>query len=454
MLGRFRVSTIQLMESIQRILSITNFEELLEAIIREAPGLVNGSGCSIYLIPEFVGKYDGRLVDGKGKEILASELDREFVVLAATSRPKHKKLIGQAFYVAGSGLTGWIFQHGQPLCLPDMADQREIQGIDSDLEIDSYRISDYYYRTGDKKPFLGVPIYEDGQIAGVIGVYRTDEGSRFSVEDLRLLETVASRLTLALTNFRLFERLRTEQDERLQLVVSLGHEINTPIQSMLADAYNIRHEVADPELKRIAEHSIEEIKRLHLLSENIFFAFSSEEFPKRAFSKHSIYRPLKDACDLFRGEAEAKGCIIGEPTPVDSPFPDIEMSLFDLTFAFRNLVHNAVKYSFSARRERERFIRVTGQWVDDSRQRYAIEIQNYGVGITQEEIETGSIFEPEHRGTLASDRHRTGGGLGLAQARRVIEDLHRGKIEVKSEPMGGGAYLTTFTVILPVKQPE
>jgi signal transduction histidine kinase len=130
------------------------------------------------------------------------------------------------------------------------------------------------------------------------------------------------------------------------------------------------------------------------------------------------------------------------------------MSLFDLTLAFKNLVHNAVKYSFRPPRQWEgnRYIRVIGRWADEQQQLYSVSVENYGVGIPQCEIDSGAIFLPHYRGAKASDRGRTGAGLGLAHARQIVEDLHHGAIQVTSKLVTGEAYLTTFTVILPVKQ--
>ena len=81
-----------------------------------------------------------------------------------------------------------------------------------------------------------------------------------------------------------------------------------------------------------------------------------------------------------------------------------------------------------------------------------ISIQNYGIGITAEEIQRRLIFEPYYRGYLAADRKRTGSGLGLAYARKVIEDLHHGNIFVTSTPQNSNAYLTTFTIRIPIRQ--
>jgi signal transduction histidine kinase/ligand-binding sensor protein len=251
--------------------------------------------------------------------------------------------------------------------------------------------------------------------------------------------------------------IKQEQANVRHLIISLGHEVNTPIQSMLADVANIVDELPDQsEIRGIAEHSLEEINRLHLLSENIIGVLSNRKKPKTQFSNHSIFRPINDACEMFLGEAAAKGCNIIGPRSIGSQFPKMEMSLFDLTLAFKNLIHNAVKYSFYPPKgmEGERFIKVIGYWInnDEESQKYAIDIINYGIGIKPEEISKGKIFEPFYRSDWATDRNRTGSGLGLTLAKRVIVDMHAGEIQVQSTQMPGTAYLNKFTVILPISQ--
>jgi len=277
--------------------------------------------------------------------------------------------------------------------------------------------------------------------------YYSEPGMRFLAN---LGHTLGEHVSICLD----VSKVKRDHVNFRHLMISLAHEINTPIQSMIADAANIVDELsALSEVRRIAEHNLEEVDRLHLLSENIMAVLSERKKPKAAFSSHSIYRPLKEACEMFEGEAEAKGCNIVGPQSVGSDFPKMAMSLFDLTLAFKNLIHNAVKYSFypPVGMERERFVKVTGRWLcEEDGRKYAIEIENYGVGIKPEEIEKGLIFEPFYRGDWASDRYRTGSGLGLTLARRVIEEMHGGQIKVRSIPMRGTAYLTIVTVILPV----
>jgi PAS domain S-box-containing protein len=133
----------------------------------------------------------------------------------------------------------------------------------------------------------------------------------------------------------------------------------------------------------------------------------------------------------------------------------------DLRMVFFNVIHNAIKYSWT---------RPGGQnpWVDvilesdKLRQSAIIKVRNYGVPIIRNEIESGSIFQKGKRGGLAQDRGRTGMGTGLAVARDVVKK-YSGDINVSSRPAAETnhskkdttvPFITTVTIVLPVQQSE
>lgn len=300
--------------------------------------------------------------------------------------------------------------------------------------------------------FVAAPVKTvSGELYGVITMKRPVDCFPFSADDVSLLETVARRLAEVI-------HILTMQKQREQLLTTLAHEINTPLTGMLADSENLMKESPDnSELRELSRHNLEQGRRLHLLSETIM-AVISGQIPAREFTIHSIYRPLMEAIELFESEAREKGCDIHPPRSGGAGFPDIEMSLSDLTLAFKNIVHNAVKYSFNPPQGQDmrRYVRITGRWADVRHSHYSVSVENYGVGINEEEVEKELIFKPHYRGTKASDRRRTGAGLGLAHARQIVEELHHGTIAVTSQrlPGEGDPHLTTVTVTLPVKRPH
>lgn len=322
----------------------------------------------------------------------------------------------------------------------------------------SRKLEAYYHK--DVKPswsFAAIPIQDEFELFGVITIARPVPANPFSHRDISVIESIAGRLAHVIGNIKM-------QEQRKVLLMSLAHEINTPLTAILADSENLRNEAENKELRRLADNNIEQVLKLQLMTETIMGALpgvsDDREGAEIVFEFVNIGELLHEARKLFSAEAAFKGNDILEPKSIgSSAFPDIEMSRFHLGIAIKNIVHNSVKYSYrpSKGMDKNRFINIWGIWADSTHQVYKINIQNYGVGISQEEIEKRLIFEPYYRGKKASDRRRTGAGFGLAHARQVIEDLHRGKIMVTSLPTGNEyaqkedqPHVTTFTVFLPV----
>lgn len=133
--------------------------------------------------------------------------------------------------------------------------------------------------------------------------------------------------------------------------------------------------------------------------------------------------------------------------------PEIEAIPKELALAFKNLVHNAVKYSFrSVSSGVKRYVEIAISIVNNKY--YKVDISNFGTGITDHEIKEGLIWKPKYRGVLSGDRNRTGSGLGLSHVKKSIEKIHGGKIEVQSIRKYGTAYLSIFTVTLPFLQSD
>ncbi|MEM9955767.1 MAG: GAF domain-containing sensor histidine kinase, partial [Chloroflexota bacterium] len=272
-------------------------------------------------------------------------------------------------------------------------------------------------------------------------------------------ENLFRSISFAITDYY-HAALRLEEKNRLdnaivELYYHLGHEIGTPMIGLIAAANAMAEGLEEDQgnFQPIAKHILEQANKLYLLSETMLASVGNPPSPNsNNFVIHNLMRPLMDAIEMFEGEAKFKQCDILEPK---GQFPSIYMSLHDLTIAFKNLISNAVKYSYypsSPEQLSKRFIIVRGYWLNNEQSRFAIEIQNYGVGITEEEIKSRSIFQPFSRGVNSGDRLRTGKGLGLAQVEHAIRVIHKGEILVESIPQEGSAYLTTFKVILPISQ--
>jgi PAS domain S-box-containing protein len=125
----------------------------------------------------------------------------------------------------------------------------------------------------------------------------------------------------------------------------------------------------------------------------------------------------------------------------------------DLNRAFHNLIHNAIKYSWSKGQDRQAHVDIH---VERRKNDVEIIIENWGVAITREELENNEILKFGKRGKVADDRGRSGTGIGLYDAQEVIHQ-HGGTLRLSSEPTFGNApddyknpFITRAHINLPI----
>jgi PAS domain S-box-containing protein len=131
-----------------------------------------------------------------------------------------------------------------------------------------------------------------------------------------------------------------------------------------------------------------------------------------------------------------------------------DISANDIDRVICNLFHNTKKYSHVGK---GRFVKVRARELHPDNV-VKITIQNYGIPIKQEEIDSGNIWKFGYRGELVFMSDRDGTGVGLADAKEVI-DAHQGKICITSRPPEKYQetnppkyevpYLITVTIIIP-----
>jgi signal transduction histidine kinase len=130
----------------------------------------------------------------------------------------------------------------------------------------------------------------------------------------------------------------------------------------------------------------------------------------------------------------------------------------ELVRAIANLLHNAIKYSWRRDKGAPAWVEVR---VTRQDQHVCLAFENWGVPISSHEIRDGLIFELGYRGQWSTDRGRLGTGVGLTDARDIVQK-HKGRLTVESRPARTWGpddtesdeyyrqpFLTTVTICLP-----
>lgn len=132
----------------------------------------------------------------------------------------------------------------------------------------------------------------------------------------------------------------------------------------------------------------------------------------------------------------------------DSPgTKNIDLEINSVRLMFHNALTNALKYSYKGSSHHYRFIAITCIRRLPMSGGFVITIQNYGVGIKNDEL--ARVWDKGFRGAIAKEERIFGSGLGLSQIRHCM-NLHGGRAEIESVQEGDdGPYKTTLTLSFP-----
>ncbi|NQU18493.1 MAG: hypothetical protein HQ564_10585 [Candidatus Saganbacteria bacterium] len=220
-------------------------------------------------------------------------------------------------------------------------------------------------------------------------------------------------------------------------LASMSHEIQTPINSILASIDSIlgglRGEISEKTRAVLLVMRQNGINLLTLINDILDFAKIEAGKMKLNSAQFSVYDLAAVAVDKTSREAQAKGIKIN--TELEKNLPMGWGDAKKVERAMSNLISNAIKFT------KEGQITIRAKNMADH---LLFEIQDTGIGIPEDQL-TG-IFEEFAQLEKTLIKEYQGTGIGLALSRRLIE-MQGGQIFVESE-LGKGSI---FRFSLPLK---
>lgn len=265
------------------------------------------------------------------------------------------------------------------------------------------------------------------------------KGSAFEKEHLTLAIAVAHQAALAVED-TLYYKARV-QGERLaavgEAVAHLSHHIKNILQGLKSGGEILRMGVRDQEMP-LLEQGLRIIEKNHTRLFDLvkdMLGFSKDRVP--AFQEKNLVEILTDVVELSAPMAKANGAEIRLETfaPEVVAFVDPE----GIHRTILNLVNNAI----DAIREKSYGLVIVGLNPSVEAGYVEIVVSDNGEGIAEADMKT--IFAP-----FQSSKGNSGTGLGLAVARKTIEE-HKGIIWVESKPDEGASFFVKIPLGPPVK---
>ncbi|MFM2590005.1 ATP-binding protein [Vibrio sp. TBV020] len=230
-------------------------------------------------------------------------------------------------------------------------------------------------------------------------------------------------------------------DSKSRFLASMSHEIRTPMNGVLG-ILNILEETELTNEQRKLVSTATESGHFLLSVINDILDFTRMEsntliLEHKAFDfRHCV----ESVVDSFTPSATSQNLILhcyiegSVPSKVNGDENRVKQILL-------NLIGNAIKFTH----EGSVTIKVCSNSLDDNKAQITVEIQDTGIGISQNAI--NYLFDEFTMVDQTYSRSKEGSGLGLAICRRLC-NLMDGEVRVKSEPNVGSTF--TFDICLEV----
>lgn len=287
-------------------------------------------------------------------------------------------------------------------------------------------------------------VSETSVIFGFLSLGQKKSGTRYSLEDFDLLNTLSSQAAMTLERINLQQRLLLEQAEaqRLQelsrlkshFVSSVSHDLKTPLTSikMFAEILSSKKNIPKGQAQEYLDIIQGESDRLARLINNVLdFAKIEQGVKEYHFKGLNLNDLVNNVLRLLRYQLKMEGFTV--IAKLSSEKHVINADADAITEALINIFSNAMKFSL-----KNKHIEVSTFMMNGF---VGIRVEDNGMGISEEDLK--DIFEPFYRTKDAQAQQVGGAGLGLALVKHVM-DAHRGKIEVQSTRGKGSSFTLLF----------
>jgi len=293
--------------------------------------------------------------------------------------------------------------------------------------------------------WLGVPLWQSGQVAGVMVVQSYTDPQAYDKSSAALMELIAHELSIFIEKKKTEDELvrakeKAEDSDRLKstFLANMSHEIRTPMNAiigfsgMIADSDHSQDERI--KFANIVQSRSDDL--MHII--NDLLEISRIESGNATVVKGTVV--LNDLIDDLESEFRRRILLNKAETirliadkPLDSAQTRILTDSYILKQVYSNLVENAIKYTDSGH--------IIFGYRPPENGTITCFVKDTGIGISPEN--QAVIFEHFRQADI-SDPHRYGGtGLGLAICKGSLE-LLGGTIWVESKPGAGSTFYFAF----------
>ena len=370
---------------------------------------------------------DAATVQGRGSGASVSEISADSGLFVAVKGPNTTELKGLRFPLEGT-VTGRVAKELRTISITGSSESSPF-------------FAELLPRLGIG-PILVLPLMAQGDLFGVLAVFRRIGQPAFDRDDEERLAAVADLAALALWKARQLEEAQSADAAKTSLLATLSHELRTPLAALEGYSELLEDEILGP----LAPPQRDALVRLRAVSRHLgaliedILTYASLEADRLSIrvAPLQVTELLDTLLPYVEPLARAKG--VGFRLELADGVPELMTDESRLRQILLNLVQNAVKFT----EQGEVLLRVShGSPTAEGKPTMRFAVRDTGLGIAASDLTR--LFRPfSQLEDVRSRRHR-GTGLGLYISRRLAT-LLGGRIEVVSRPGEG----SQFTLVLPV----
>jgi heavy metal sensor kinase len=238
---------------------------------------------------------------------------------------------------------------------------------------------------------------------------------------------------LAETFNAMIGRLKDAFQRINQFSIDVSHELKTPLTILKGETeVALRKEREKDDYQKLLLSNLEEIDRMSCIIDDLLLLSKADTKEIKLNMEEVALRDLiMDVCMNMKIVADKKSVELQISELEDVRLKGDELKLRRMLL---NVVENGIKYSHvGGKVSISSYINDGYAWID---------VKDDGIGISEEDIKY--VFDRFYRADRSRKRE-SGSGLGLSIG-RWIAGVHKGSIEVKSQPAQG----SVFTIKLPI----
>ncbi len=341
----------------------------------------------------------------------------------------------------GSGLNGTVWATGQTFVIDD-------------YQTWPFRTATLF---NQHHATIGVALKLGKQVIGVLGLSHNDPKQRFSQDEVKSLEQIASLAALVVNNAQLYNSVTQSRDHAIKaskaksdFIAVVSHELRTPLNVILGMAELILDTPLSSDQREFANLIDTSGKSLlEIINDILDFSKGESGKIKLVNERFDLDTAINRVVAMLMPKAHEKN--LSFETAIAS---DVPMVLLGDEARLRqilvNLLNNAIKFTTVGSVQMKVMCATAPQPVaqltnlPNAKQiELRFEVVDTGIGVSR--TDQPKLFQPFMQADYSLTRQFGGTGLGLAISKQLVE-LMNGQIGMCSEGIDGRGSTFWFTV--------